>query len=1255
MVYDVAIVGAGVSGLCLARVLLDAGDDRSILLVDGAADRHAFRALSFWSASPTPLDALVRHRWSRFVVADSKGARAVDLGVYRYQTFFLADLRRSVTEALRADPRHCVVEGRATEVRTEGDLTRVTVDGKPWEARWVFDSRLPREDPVANGDDDEPARQYFQGIVVRTEADAFDPSAAVFLDFRCGAGDGEAFAYLLPFSAREALVEMVSLRPMGSAAESALRRYLATVYGVAALEVTAREGGVSALVTKRLSPFVGPRTRRIGVAAGRLKPSTGYAVSRILEDSVAILRSLREPGAAMEAPKTRRLYGFLDEVFLLLWTRWPARMPRVFGAMFRGGPAEQVLRFLDERATARDLAALLWRLPLGPFLRPLLAWIGRRARLGVAAHGLLPHPLHGTDDHPLAARAMTTAQTAPANKDPWWSRTSEALLAELGSTPQGLTSAEAARRLRERGPNATEAPRRGPTAEAIVSQARNPLAWLLLFAAVVSAAVGEWRDAVVVVAILLLGSVLGVVQERRASRAVEALRARISARARVLRDGTEAQFAAAEVVPGDVVLLSAGSLVPADGVLLEARDLFASQAALTGETLPAEKRVGAVATDSGPAARTNVVFQGTSVRSGTARVLVLRTGRATEFGALAGRLVLRPPETDFDRGIRRFGFLLTRVMLVLVIVVFAGGMLRHKPVAASLLFAIALAVGLAPEMLPAILGVMLSHAARAMAARGVVVRRLSAIENLGSMDVLCTDKTGTLTEGAVHLEEAVDPDGAEAPRVLRLAWWNAALETGLSNPLDDALREQGSKAGLGPLPAKLDEVPYDFLRKRMSVVVRCDEATPLMVTKGAVDRVLDVCERVRDADGEVALDDAGRARLRARSDAWGADGIRVLGVSTRAVAEGKAIAAADERAMTFEGFLLFADPPKAGVGAVVRDLAGLGVALKVVTGDRRDVALHVASAIGLTVDGALDGRELAAMSDEALWHAAERTTIFAEVDPHQKERIILALRKTGHVVGYMGDGINDAPALHAADVGISVDTAVDVAREAADFVLLRQDLGTLRAGIEEGRATFANTMKYLLTTESANLGNMLSMAGASIVLPFLPLLASQVLLNNFLSDVPAMALARDNVDPELVARPQRWDLTFIRRFMVLFGLVSTAFDALIFALLLGVLHATPAAFRTGWFVASLATELLVALVVRTRRPFWRSLPGRFLLGSTVAVGVVGVALPYSPLGPTFSLVPLPLATMALLLGVAVAYALTVEGLKQRFFARLARR
>ncbi len=832
--------------------------------------------------------------------------------------------------------------------------------------------------------------------------------------------------------------------------------------------------------------------------------------------------------------------------------------------------------------------------------------------------------------------------------------TTERLLASFDTRPSGLTSDEARRRLAEHGPNTLERRGRGPTIDAILSQARNPLAWLLLFAAVVSTAVREWADAIVVAGILVLGSVIGAVQERRASVAIAALRARIAARAVALRDGAEVTVASAELVPGDVIALTAGSLVPADAVLLDAKDLYALQAVMTGETLPAEKRAAPSEPDAPLAERRNVVFQGTSVRSGVARAVVVRTGPSSEYGALAARLALRPPETDFDRGIRRFGYLLTRVMVALVFVVFAAGVLRHKPPTDSLLFAIALAVGLAPEMLPAILSITLAHGARAMAARGVVVRRLSAIENFGSMDVLCTDKTGTLTEGTVRLERAVGPDGGDSPSVLRLACWNASLETGLTNPLDDAIRARAAVDNVEAPPPKVDEVPYDFQRKRMSVVVREPDGRCTIITKGAVEPVLSACDHVRTGDGQIAPLDAGhRGELVARFHAWSADGIRALGVATATGPRREAYEARDERAMVFEGFLLFLDPPKAGVDAVVRDLGALGVALKVVTGDQLDVARHLASAIGLAVEGTLTGRQMAAMSDEALWHVAERTTLFAEVDPNQKERIILALRRTGHVVGYMGDGINDAPALHAADVGISVESAVDVARDAADFVLLRRDLDTLRAGIEEGRATFSNTLKYILTTESANFGNMLSMAAASLVLPFLPLLATQVLLNNFLSDMPAMALARDRVDPEFVARPQRWDLTFIRRAMVLFGLVSSVFDGLTFAALMA-LRVTPETFRTGWFVESLGTELLVALVVRTRRPFWRSRPGRALVVATALVGFVALALPYSPAARWFSLVAMPLPLLALVVGIATAYALTVEGLKRALFARVAK-
>lgn len=848
-------------------------------------------------------------------------------------------------------------------------------------------------------------------------------------------------------------------------------------------------------------------------------------------------------------------------------------------------------------------------------------------------------------------------ENAPTNgaRGAYWAAPVGRLFDELRSRPAGLTSPEASERLREAGPNVIERRSRGPTAEALLSQARNPLAWLLLFAALVSSTIGEWADATVVASILLLGSAIGVAHERRASMAVDRLRSRIATRTRALRDGLAVNVPAEQIVPGDVVLLSAGSLVPADAVLLEAKDCFVLQAALTGETMPAEKQPGEVAVMATMSERRNVLFQGTSLRSGTARALVVRTGAGTEYGRLARRLTLRPPETEFDRGLRRFGFLLGRVMIVLVLVVFAGSIWRHAAPVESLLFAIALAVGLAPEMLPAILSVTLSQGARRMAERGVIVRRLGAIENLGSMDVLCTDKTGTLTEGSTRLEGAVGPAGEASERVLRLARDNATLETGLINPLDEAIRNGCAGAELGPLPTKLDEIPYDFRRKRMSVVTRSPDGARTLVTKGAFEPTLAVCAHVREGKGEASapLDEGTKAGLSERFHAWSAEGIRVLAVASREVDRDGPFGPGDEIAMTFEGFLLFFDPPKAGVGDVVHDLERLGVGLKIITGDHRDVARHVASAIGLRVEGVLGGRELAGLSDEALWHAAERTTVFAEVDPNQKERVIAALRKTGHVVGYMGDGINDAPALHAADVGISVEGAVDVAREAADFVLMRPGLEALRDGVEQGRVTFANTLKYLLMTESANFGNMLSVAGASLVLPFLPMLAPQILLNNFLSDLSAMALPSDRVDPEMVAHPRRWDLTFLRRFMVTFGLVSSLFDALTFAVLVLALHATPEAFRTSWFVESLATQLLVVLSVRTSRPLWRSRPSRWLVTSTVAALATAFVLPYSPLGTAFGFVPLPPMVLGTLGAITLGYVVSVEALKRTLFVRLA--
>jgi Mg2+-importing ATPase len=842
----------------------------------------------------------------------------------------------------------------------------------------------------------------------------------------------------------------------------------------------------------------------------------------------------------------------------------------------------------------------------------------------------------------LTAGTVAAAKPAGTPKD-YWSSDADALVPQLGSTRDGLSAVEAAARLREYGPNQVREQRRLTRTWVFLNQLRNPLLLVLIFAAAASALSGEWVDAAIVVVIVLATVTIGFTREYQAETAAAALQARVRTRARVRRDGRTIDVPMEDVVPGDVVLLSAGSLVPADGVILEAADFFVSEAVLTGESFPVEKRPGAVAPAAGLRDRSNCVFLGTNARSGTARCLIAATGVRTQFGDIAHRLTLRPPETEFDRGLRRFGHLLTSAMLIMVFLVFIVHVVNGRPPIETLLFSVALAVGLSPELLPAILSVNLARGAQMMARHGVLVRHLTAIENLGSMDVLCTDKTGTLTEGLVVLEGAYDAAGSPSAEVQKQGAWNAALETGLASPLDDAILAAAAP-DLSTV-RKLAEIPFDFVRKRVSVVVETEGRT-LLITKGAFHHVLDIC--TRSADG-VALDAAGKARLEERYDAWGAKGIRVLAVALRTLESQPAYSRELERDLTFTGFLTFFDRPKADVADAIRNLATLGVSIKIITGDSKLVTQHVASLVGLRADRLLTGTDIQRLSDEALWRVAESTDLFVEVDPNQKERIILAVKKMGHVVGFLGDGVNDAPAMHAADTSLSVEQAVDVARAAADFVLLERSLDVIRRGIEEGRKTFANTLKYVLTTMSANLGNMISMAAASLFLPFLPLLAGQILLNNLLSDVPAIGIADDAVDPELIARPQRWNMRFIGRFMLEFGAVSSVFDFLTFGALLLVFHAAPDLFRTGWFVESLLTELVIALVVRTRRPFFRSRPGRVLLWSTIALVALTVAIPYLPFIGVFGFVPLPGTLLLTVTAITALYVVATEITKRRFY------
>jgi len=842
----------------------------------------------------------------------------------------------------------------------------------------------------------------------------------------------------------------------------------------------------------------------------------------------------------------------------------------------------------------------------------------------------------------------------------FWSGPIETILADLGTRPDGLTQIEADRQRLRFGLNRRSDTRTTTPLGLLLKQFRSPLVILLLFAMVLSLFLGETTDGVIVLAIVLGSAVLGFVQEYRASNAVAKLLAVIQTKVTVLRDGREVELPHDALVPGDVIVLSAGAAVPADCRILRSTDLFVDESTLTGESYPAEKGAGDLPGDAPLAKRTNTLFQGSHVVSGTGRAVVVQTGANTVFGEIAERLRLRPPETEFERGLRHFGGLLIQITLLLVIAIFGINVYLHRPVVDSFLFALALAVGLTPELLPAIVSLTLARGAQQMAASQVIVRRLNSIEDFGSMNVLCSDKTGTLTEGVVRLHAALDADGNASDEVLLYAQLNAIFESGFPNPIDEALRRLPCPGGASYV--KVDEVPYDFIRKRLSVVVApappsADTLRHTMITKGALRNVLEAC-----VDAQTPIDPGGartatiaerRAPLQERFEAYSEQGYRVLGVAIRDVTDDPVIDKADEQQMTFIGFLLLEDPPKADALDAIVELRQLGVALKIITGDNRHVAGRMGRHMGLERPGVLTGEELRELSDTALLQRVGEADIFAEIEPNQKERILAALRKAGNVVGYLGDGINDASALHTADVGISVESAVDVAKEAADIVLLERNLGVLARGVRLGRRTFANTLKYVFITTSANFGNMVSMAGASLFLPFLPLLPKQILLNNFLSDAPSITIATDNVDREQVDRPRRWDIRFIRNFMLVFGLVSSVFDYLTFGALLYWLRATEREFQTGWFVESLMTELFIVLVIRTRRPFFRSRPGTVLLVATLMVAGTTIFLPYTPLGALFGFAPLSLPLILLLLGISGGYLVASELVKRWFFQRFA--
>ncbi len=830
-------------------------------------------------------------------------------------------------------------------------------------------------------------------------------------------------------------------------------------------------------------------------------------------------------------------------------------------------------------------------------------------------------------------------------EEAFWHVPSSDLVQKLHTSFDGLTDKEAETRLQHYGFNSLKKQKSSGGFVLFLRQFKSPITLILLGAAVLSLFLFDSTDALIIFVIIFLSSLLGFWQERQASNSVKKLLAMIRVTVPLIRDQIQKEIPSEDIVPGDIVLLSAGSKIPADCAILESKDLFVNEAVLTGETYPVEKVIGTVPSDTPISKRTNSLFMGTSVVSGSGKALVVKTGQQTEFGNISDRLRLRVPETEFERGIKQFGYFLMQVTLVLVIAIFAVNVYFSRPVLESLLFALALAVGLTPQLLPAIISVNLSHGARRMATQKVIVKRLSSIENFGSMNILCSDKTGTLTEGMVKIRSFLDTSGVENEKVLFYAYLNAAYETGFTNPIDEAIRIH-KKFDLSNC-AKLDEVPYDFNRKRMTVLVS-KENKHVMISKGALLNILPICSFAETLQGIIEMDQV-KESLTQQFEELSQQGLRVLGIAYKEI-DSVVIKKIDETGMTFLGFLVLHDPLKDGIANTIKSLKDLGISLKVITGDNKLVASSLGSQVGLSNSKILTSIDLAHLSDEALYQQVNKVDIFAEVEPNQKERIVMALKVSGNVVGFIGDGINDSPSLHAADVGISVDSAVDVAKESADIVLLERNLDVLVEGVKEGRRTFANTLKYVFMATSANFGNMFSMAGVSLFLSFLPLLPKQILLTNLLTDLPETTIATDNVDLELVSKPHRWNIKFIRKFMMMFGILSSFFDFLTFGTLLAI-GATVDEFRTAWFLESVVSACLIVLVVRTRQPFFKSRPGKHLLISTIVVISVTLLLPLTIFRNVFEFVLPPLWFLGIIAVIIVAYIVSAEIMKKYFYKK----
>ena len=831
----------------------------------------------------------------------------------------------------------------------------------------------------------------------------------------------------------------------------------------------------------------------------------------------------------------------------------------------------------------------------------------------------------------------------------FWSYDSNDILNSLNTRAEGLSSKEARSRINSLGENILEEKRSTSKFVIFLNQFKNPITMILIFAAFLSLFFRDYSDGIIILIIIIISALLSYRHESRASDAVKKLLSSVSVTSAVLRDGKAQELNNAKLTVGDIISIKTGDMIPADCLLLEANSLATDESSLTGETFPVEKIPGKIPANTGLSKRKNSLWMGTHVISGSGKAVIVNLAKDSEFGKITASLGAKDSSTDFEKGIKNFGNLILHVTAILIGLIFIFNIVLDKPLLESFMFALALSVGLTPQMLPAIISANLSKGAKRMSAQGVIVKKLNAIENFGAMTIMCSDKTGTITKGEIKLDAAIDVEGKPSETLKTLATLNAYFQEGYKNPIDKAILEGYTKNFSGY--KKLFEIPYSFENKLLSVIVKTGSAfsnQTMMITKGALENIMAACDRYERTDQSIGKLDEVKAEIFKLFNSYSSKGFRVLGLAYKNMAstdfENEKVGG-----LIFKGLLVFVDPLKDNIKDVIKQMNSLGVSLKMITGDNRLIAKSVGSQIGLDPAKIMVGEKLDSYSLSQLGKKVLNVDIFAEISPNQKEKIILAYKKMGEIVGYMGDGINDSPAIKEADVGISVNTAADTAKDAASIVLLRNSLAVLVLGIKEGRRTFINTLKYIFVATSANFGNMFSMAGASLFLKFLPLLPKQILLTNLLTDLPSLQIASDSVDEAWLKKPVKWDMKFIKRFMIIFGITSSVFDYITFAVLLLLFNADEKFFQTGWMLESVVSAVIVMLVVRTARPCLRSKPSSRLLLAIASIVIVLILIAYSPINSYLGLLSLPIKAFLALLGISFVYAVTAELLKKNFY------